>query len=251
MIHHKDFFIVLIRLFLGYIFLSSGLCKLTNGHFGQIIGPPLFEAMLAKYGLALFARVVATLQVVCGILLLSQRFSTIGAIMLVPMNLSIFAVTISLNWQGTPYVNGFFTLLNVLLLIYDWHKLKILVNPKRASSVKPTIIDAHTYNIYNIAGMVFAAVAIIASRYDIIFTNAFAIAAFVCFGYAIIQVKAVTKMQAIIVALVMLNMIMITLAGRFGLMVQKLVLYNTLVVLLLISLSFIKRLNPVDKPAVT
>ncbi|WP_162499768.1 hypothetical protein [Mucilaginibacter terrigena] len=227
------------------------MCKLTNGHFGQIIGPPLLEAMLAKYGLALFARVVATLQVVCGILLLSQRFSTIGAVMLVPMNLSILAVTISQNWNGTPYVNGFFTLLNILLLIYDWHKLKVLVNPKLASSAKATVIDGHTYNIYNIAGILFASVAIVASRLDIIFTNAFAIAGFVCFGYAIIQVKAISKMQAIIVALVMLNMIAITLAGRLVPFAQKLVLYNTLLILVLTGLSFVKKLNPADRlPAV-
>jgi uncharacterized membrane protein YphA (DoxX/SURF4 family) len=127
MIRNKDFLIIITRLFLGYIFFSSGLCKLTHGHFGQIIGPPLLEDTLAQYGLALFARIIAVMQVTCGILLLSQRFSTVGAIMLLPMNLSILAVTISLGWQGTPYVNGFFVALNLLLLLYDWHKLKVLI----------------------------------------------------------------------------------------------------------------------------
>ena len=247
MIRHKDFFIILIRLFLGYIFLSAGLCKLTHGHFGQIIGPPFLEEQLAKYGLGLFAKVVATMQVVCGLLLLSQRYSTIGAIMLVPMNLSILAVTISQNWNGTPYVNGFFVVLNMLLLVYDWHKLKVLVNYKLAFSIKATAIDSYSNNVYNVAGIVFALIAIVASRMDVIFTNAFAIAAFICFGYAIIQVAAITKMQATIVGLVILNMIVITLAGRLIPFAQKVVLCNTLLIFVVIGLSFIKKLNPVDK----
>jgi uncharacterized membrane protein YphA (DoxX/SURF4 family) len=237
---HKDFFIILIRLFLGYIFLSAGLCKLTHGHFGQIIGPPLLEDMLAKYGLALFARVVAMLQVICGMLLLSQRFSTIGAIMLVPMNLSILAVTISMQWVGTPYVNGFFTILNFVLLAYDWPKLKVLLNPSLASTVKATLVDIYSKNIFNLFGVGFALSALLASRFNFMLTNIFAVAAFASFGYAIMQVTAISKTQLLIVVLVMLNMIFITLAGRLISFAQTLVLYNTLLILILLGLSFLK-----------
>lgn len=240
MLRHKDFTVILIRLLLGYIFLSAGLCKLTHGHFGQIIGPPLLEDTLAKYGLGLFARIVAITQVVCGILLLSHRFSTVGAIMLLPMNLSILAVTISMHWVGTPYVNGFFIALNIALLLYDWHKLKVLINPAWASAIKPTALDAHNQNIFNIAGIFFAVAALVASRFSVAFTNVFAITAFAAMGYSVIQVKAINKMQALIVALVMLNMIIITLASLLGTVAQKLVLFNTLVIFALFAASFIK-----------
>ncbi|MFC4213011.1 DoxX family membrane protein [Pedobacter lithocola] len=129
MINQKDFIVILIRLFLGYLFFSAGLCKLTHGEFGQIMGPPLLEDALAKYGLGIFAWIVAISQVVCGTLLMSQGFSTLGAVMLLPIYISIVAVTISMNWTGTPYVNRFFTMLNIAILIYDWHKLKVLVSP--------------------------------------------------------------------------------------------------------------------------
>lgn len=240
MLRHKDFFIILIRLLLGYIFFSAGLCKLTHGHFGQIIGPPLLEAELAKYGLGLFAQVIATLQVICGILLISQRFSTIGAIMLMPMNLSILAVTISLNWHGTPYVNGFFILLNILLLVYDWHKLKVLVNPNLAATVRPSVLDLNSTSKFNLVAIVLAAGALIFSRYSIAVTNTFAIAAFAAFGYSIISIKPVGKLQALIIALVMMNMIFITLAGKLIPFAQKLVLYNTVLILILIIATFVK-----------
>lgn len=240
MLRQKDFTITLIRLLLGYIFFSAGLCKLTHGHFGQIIGPPLLEDTLAKYGLGLFARIVAITQVVCGILLLSQRFSTIGAIMLLPMNLSILAVTISMHWVGTPYVNGFFIILNIALLLYDWHKLKVLINPVLAAEVRPTALDAHNQNNFNITGIIFAAAALVASRFSIAFTNVFALAAFAAIGYSVVQVKAINKIQGLVIALVMLNMIIITLAGRLGTIAQKMALYNTLLILALFAASFIK-----------
>lgn len=43
---------------------------------------------------------------VLGALLLSQRFATLGAVMLVPMLANILVITISLQWRGTPYVNA-------------------------------------------------------------------------------------------------------------------------------------------------
>ena len=208
MIRHKDFFIILIRLFLGYIFLSAGLCKLTHGHFGQLIGPPLLEDTLAKYGLGLFARVVATSQVICGILLLSQRFSTLGAVMLLPMNISIITVTISLDWHGTPYVNGLFTLLNILLLVYDLHKLKVLLLSSQITTVRLTLLDKYSQNVFNLVGIAFAVLALIASRFSVASTSAFAIAAFGVIGYSIIQSRAINKIQGVIVALVMLNMVL-------------------------------------------
>ena len=250
MIRQKDFLVIIIRLLLGYIFLSAGLCKLTHGHFGQIIGPPMLEDTLAAYGLGLFARVVAILQVVCGILLLSQRFSTLGAIMLVPMNLSIIAVTISLNWNGTPYVNGFFTMLNFILLIYDWHKLKVIIWPNSAVTVKQTVLDAHNQNPFNIAGIVFAVAALLASRYSFTLTNIFAVAAFAAIGYSIVQIKSFSKIQVILVILVMLNMILITIARALGPITQKLVLVNTILILVLIGLSFLKLFNPDKQVAV-
>jgi uncharacterized membrane protein YphA (DoxX/SURF4 family) len=110
----KDFNFLLIRLFLGYLFTSSGLCKLTEGHFGQLIGPPLLIQQLTPHGLRTFGFFIAVSQVLTGALVMAQRYSVLGLIMLVPMNLGILMVTISQNWQGTPYVDAVFILLNTL-----------------------------------------------------------------------------------------------------------------------------------------
>lgn len=134
----KDFYALLARLLLGYVFFSSGLCKLADGHFGQLIGPPYLIAQLEQYELGGFAAFLAFAQVITGALVLSQRWSLLGLIMLVPMNVSILAVTLSMGWQGTPYVNGFFLIINLLALLYEWETLRFLLIPETSSARLPT-----------------------------------------------------------------------------------------------------------------
>jgi hypothetical protein len=79
------FLVIATRVFLGIIFFSSGLAKLTHGLTPGVIGPVWLEERLAQYGLSMWAQFVAWSQVLVGALLLSQRFATLGAVMLVPI----------------------------------------------------------------------------------------------------------------------------------------------------------------------
>ena len=125
--------IVLIRVFLGLIFFTAGMSKLYADHaFLGIIGPVWLEDELAKHQLGLYARFIAGSQVVAGLLLFSQRFATLGAILNFPIILNIFVVTVSLQWQGTPYVNFILLLLNAWLLAYDYPKLKFILTDEPA-----------------------------------------------------------------------------------------------------------------------
>jgi hypothetical protein len=76
---------------------------------------------------------VAYSQVTIGFLLLSKRFATIGAVMLVPLISNILVVTISLGWRGTPYANSFLLFLNLVLLWSDREKLLRLLPPLEAN----------------------------------------------------------------------------------------------------------------------
>ena len=120
----RDVYLLLIRLLLGYVFASSGLCKLTGGHFGQVIGPPI-AAMVP--GLASIWPFLACSQVLAGALILSGRWSLLGLVALVPLNASILAYTLANQWTGTPFVNGLLLLLNVLALLGEWPTLRVFV----------------------------------------------------------------------------------------------------------------------------
>jgi uncharacterized membrane protein YphA (DoxX/SURF4 family) len=131
------FLVIATRIFLGLIFFSSGLAKLTHGLTPGLIGPVWLEERLAQYGLGLWAQFVACSQVLIGALLLSRRFATLGAVMLVPMLANILVVTISLQWRGTPYVNAVLLAMNLFLLWADRARLAPLVlRPEPRRTVK-------------------------------------------------------------------------------------------------------------------
>lgn len=124
--HHR--IIILIRVFLGLIFFTAGMSKLYFEHqFPGIIGPVWLEQRLAEHDLGMYARFIAGSQIIAGLLLFTQRFSTLGAILTFPIILNIFVVTVSMKWQGTPYVNFFLLSLNAWLLAYDYPKLKFIL----------------------------------------------------------------------------------------------------------------------------
>jgi uncharacterized membrane protein YphA (DoxX/SURF4 family) len=127
--YNKIFNLLIIgtRILLGFTFFTAGMGKLTSGDYFPITMFPISLAeVLAPYGLSLWGHFVAWSQVLIGLLLLSQRFATLGAIMCLPLIANIFVVTVSLKWQGTPYLNAFLLTLNLFLLATDYHKLKFL-----------------------------------------------------------------------------------------------------------------------------
>ncbi|WP_266363919.1 hypothetical protein [Tellurirhabdus rosea] len=207
----KDFLALLTRLFLGYLFLSAGLCKLTDGHFGQLMGPPGFIKMLEPHGLGGFGVFVAVTQVITGALVLSQRYSLLGLVALVPMNLSMLAVTISQNWQGTPYVDAVFTLMNGLVLLYEWNTLKVFVLPDAERQPLPPRTNQFFPNFPLALGVVgAAAVASAVARFDATLTLFPAVACFLLTYANVLTFRSFTVLDKTIVLLSLLAILSIT-----------------------------------------
>lgn len=116
---------------LGLVIFTGGMSKLMP--FWGVMGPVWLEQQLSEYGLGFFARFVAWSEALIGLLLLTRRFSVLGSIMLVPLLVNMLMVTISLEWQGTPTILGFFLLLNVLLLAYRFDDWKSILAPGTAA----------------------------------------------------------------------------------------------------------------------
>lgn len=66
-------------------------------------------------------------EIVCGILLISQLYALLGAVMLVPLSLNIFLFHLFLEPHevGELVMTGVYLLVNLALLAYDYPKLKM------------------------------------------------------------------------------------------------------------------------------
>jgi len=114
--------------FLGFTFFGAGMAKLYFEHkFFGWIGPVWLEERLEPYGLAFYARFIAYSQVVIGYLLLTLRFRTLGAIMVVPLIANILIITISQSWKGTPFVVSALLIMAFYILYIDRKKLLGLI----------------------------------------------------------------------------------------------------------------------------
>lgn len=180
---NHDRLIVLIRIFLGLIMFTAGMSKLYFEHqFPGIIGPVWLEERLAEHDLGLYARFVASCQILAGLLLFTQRFATLGAILNFPIILNIFMVTVSMKWRGTPYVNFFFLSLNAWLLAYDYHKLKFILTDK-VNALKQTALQRNNHKADRIWGL---SIAFILLSVPLSYLNT--IAAWVLCGTAILAI---------------------------------------------------------------
>jgi hypothetical protein len=66
-------------------------------------------------------------QYLAGFLLMSQTFSTLGAIMYLPIMITIFILTTYFQSPGILLVTSLMLLGNIYLLLWDWNRLKFIV----------------------------------------------------------------------------------------------------------------------------
>ena len=131
----RRIYLISVRLLLGAFMLSAGLYKLSDNQIPWLMGPPMNHALLAKYGLQLFAQFIGVAQLIIGLLLLTGRFALLGALMLVPIWAGIIMFTWSQDWQGvedwrgTPSLVCGFLILTLGLLLHDYHRLKYVLYP--------------------------------------------------------------------------------------------------------------------------
>ncbi|MEF9476453.1 hypothetical protein OWR28_00565 [Chryseobacterium sp. 1B4] len=75
-------------------------------------------------------------QVTAGILLMTQRFATLGALMFLAILSNIWVITLSLSFTGTWIITSLMMIAVLILIIWDQHKLLPLFNYNKASMVK-------------------------------------------------------------------------------------------------------------------
>lgn len=84
----------------------------------------LLEAMFRS---GFFWHFIGWGQFIAGFLLMSQTFSTLGALVFFPIMLNIFILTTSFESPGILTVTSLMLLANIYLLLWDWNKLKFVV----------------------------------------------------------------------------------------------------------------------------
>ena len=130
-------FTVLTRVLLALGFLPSGITKLLGNRFTVLgIDSPVGFFFEAFYRSGFYWNFIGACQLAAAALLVVPRTATLGALVYFPIILNIFIITVSIGFQGTPFITGLMLLANLYLLCWDYDRLKCLLarRPPRQQS---------------------------------------------------------------------------------------------------------------------
>ncbi|SHJ29073.1 hypothetical protein [Aquimarina spongiae] len=132
-------FIIYTRYLIGGAFVFASIIKIKGKRFTTDSGASnpidsawhFFETM---YQSGLYWKFIGVGQLIAGMLLMTQRYSKLGALINLPIIVNIFVITLSYYFAYTPVVTGLMLLANLILILWEWNEIKILFN-------LPTVID--------------------------------------------------------------------------------------------------------------
>lgn len=126
-------FIIYTRYLIGGTFVFASFIKIKGDRFTADSGAEnpinsawhFFETM---YESGLYWKFIGLSQLFAGLLLMTQRYAKLGALVNLPIILNIFVITLSYYFAYTPVITGLMLLANLILIAWDWNELKILFN---------------------------------------------------------------------------------------------------------------------------
>lgn len=105
---------------MGLTFIISGLRKLPGVKFTELpIDDPVGSYFNAMHETGFYWNFIGYFQIVIGIMIFFNRFVVISSLLMMPVTLNIFLISIALNMKGTPIITSLMVAGNLILLM--WH----------------------------------------------------------------------------------------------------------------------------------
>ena len=125
--------IIYTRYLLGGAFVFASVVKLKAQRFMMVpgAGSPfhspqhLFETL---YQSGLYWQFLGLAQLVAGLLLMTQRYALLGALLFLPIIANVCVITLSYDFGYTPLITSMMLLATLGLLVWDWPRVRVVFN---------------------------------------------------------------------------------------------------------------------------
>ena len=119
------------RIGMALTFIISGSRKLPGVKFTELpIENPVGAYFNTMYETGFYWNFIGYFQIAIGILLFFNRFVVVSSLLLMPVTINIFLISIALHMRGTPVITSFMVLGNLFLLLWHYENyLSILQKP--------------------------------------------------------------------------------------------------------------------------
>ncbi|WP_223606197.1 DoxX family protein [Chryseobacterium sp. OSA05B] len=133
----NQWIIIHLRYLVGFAFFPSGMTKLLGNRFTVLsTDTPIGAFFEAMYQTGFYWNFLGLSQLVAGILLMTQRFALLGALMFLAILTNIWIITISLSFTGTWVITSLMMIAVTVLLIWDHHKLMPIFGYNQSMTLK-------------------------------------------------------------------------------------------------------------------
>ncbi len=123
-------FVVNLRYLIGLGFIPSGMIKVMDKPFTRVENTGVFFDFLdALYATGFYYNMIGVVQVVAGILLITQRYATLGAAIFLPVIFNIAILTLSTIGSLTPVIATSMLFGIIFLLMWDYYKWIDILRP--------------------------------------------------------------------------------------------------------------------------
>lgn len=135
-------FAINLRYLIGSAFVFAGMPKVMGERFTNMsVDTPVGFFFEAMYQTGFYWNFLGWGQVVAALLLMTQRFATLGALLFYPIMINVWLITWSVGFKGTPTVTFLMFLANTWLLIWDYRKLTPLFLSENRLWIPPSDFD--------------------------------------------------------------------------------------------------------------
>lgn len=123
--------VIYLRYIIGFAFVFASIVKIRGERFTVLsTDTPVGYFFEAMYQTGFYWNFLGWSQFIAGALLMTQRFSTVGALMFLPIILNVTLITYSVNFgTGTPVITLLMLLGTIFLVLWDYKKWIILFYP--------------------------------------------------------------------------------------------------------------------------
>lgn len=126
-------FVIYTRYLVGSGFVFASIVKIKGERFTTVSHEDAafgtaFHFFETMYQTGIYWQFLGWGQLIAGMLLMTQRYAKLGAVVFFPIILNVFVITISMEFAYTPVITFLMLMANLLLLLWHWDELKILLN---------------------------------------------------------------------------------------------------------------------------
>lgn len=195
---YAQLFIILLKYLLGAAFVFASIVKLQGYRFTAFNGSnyPIhssFHFFETLYQSGLYWKFLGFSQFVSGALLLTQRWSKLGALIYFPVMLNIFIITISYDFKGTPLITGSMLAAATSLLVWHWPTYRILINQNAVIPDYPTLETQSTWVIAGFMILMFTVATRIMGNYIFSWTIGLFFIMIILIGLGLKKIKKLKK----------------------------------------------------------